>query len=71
MKKPTSNDVAKLAGVSQTAVSLILNRNEKITFSQETRDRVLKRPNSWVIHCLCEKNGGKTLPRRCWYLPPH
>ena len=42
MKKPTSNDVAKLAGVSQTAVSLILNGNEKITFSQETRDRVFE-----------------------------
>lgn len=40
MKKPTSNDVAKLAGVSQATVSLILNGNEKITFSQETKDRV-------------------------------
>lgn len=41
MKKITSNDVAKLAGVSQAAVSLILNGNEKITFSQETKDRVM------------------------------
>ena len=41
MKKPTSNDVAKLAGVSQATVSLILNGNEKITFSQETKDRVM------------------------------
>lgn len=40
MKKPTSNDVAKLAGVSQAAVSLILNGNEKISFSQETKERV-------------------------------
>ena len=40
MKKVTSSDVAKLAGVSQTAVSLILNDNDKITFSKETKDRV-------------------------------
>lgn len=41
MKKATSTDVAKLAGVSQTSVSLILNNNDKIAFSQETRDKVL------------------------------
>lgn len=40
MKKPTSQDVAKLAGVSQATVSLILNNNEKITFSSETKERV-------------------------------
>lgn len=40
MKKPTSNDVAKLAGVSQAAVSLILNGSDKISFSQETKERV-------------------------------
>ena len=42
MKKATSSDVAKLAGVSQAAVSLILNGNEKISFSNETRERVFK-----------------------------
>jgi len=42
MKKVTSSDVARLAGVSQAAVSLILNGSERITFSQETRDRVLE-----------------------------
>lgn len=41
MKKATSQDVAVLAGVSQTTVSLILNGNEKISFSNETRERVL------------------------------
>lgn len=40
MKKPTSSDVAKIAGVSQATVSLILNDSEKISFSQETRDKV-------------------------------
>lgn len=40
MKKTTSHDVAKLAGVSQAAVSLILNNSNKISFSDETRERV-------------------------------
>lgn len=40
MKKVTSSDVAKLAGVSQASVSLILNDSPKIKFNQETRERV-------------------------------
>lgn len=40
MKKATMQDVADLAGVSQASVSLILNNNEKITFSNETKERV-------------------------------
>ena len=42
MKKATSQDVAALAGVSQATVSLILNNSNKITFSSETRERVLE-----------------------------
>ena len=41
MKKATSQDVAALAGVSQATVSLILNNSDKITFSSETKERVL------------------------------
>lgn len=41
MKKPTSKDVAKLAGVSQSTVSLVLNNRTNIAISQETRERVL------------------------------
>lgn len=41
MKKATSQDVAALAGVSQATVSLILNNSNKITFSNETKERVL------------------------------
>lgn len=41
MKKATSQDVAELAGVSQATVSLILNNSDKITFSSETKERVL------------------------------
>lgn len=39
-KKVTSIDVAKLAGVSQSTVSMVLNRNPKMNFSQETIDKV-------------------------------
>ncbi|MDP4109128.1 MAG: LacI family DNA-binding transcriptional regulator [Bacillota bacterium] len=40
MKKATSRDVAKLAGVSQTTVSFILNSTPGVSFSEETRRRV-------------------------------
>lgn len=40
MKKVTMQDVADLAGVSQASVSLILNGSEKITFSNETKEKV-------------------------------
>lgn len=39
-KKPTSSDVARLAGVSQSSVSLILNNSDKMSFSSETKERV-------------------------------
>lgn len=39
-QKVTSSDVARLAGVSQSSVSLILNGSTKVSFSNETRERV-------------------------------
>lgn len=42
MKKATSQDVANLAGVSQTTVSAVLNDSGRIAVSPETRDRVLR-----------------------------
>ena len=54
MKKPTSSDVARLAGVSQPAVSLILNGSDKISFSQDTKDRVF----------AAARELGYTLPQR-------
>jgi LacI family transcriptional regulator len=36
----TMNDVAKRAGVSQTTVSFVINENESVSISDETRERV-------------------------------
>jgi LacI family transcriptional regulator len=41
-KRITSRDVADLAGVSRTTVSLVLNRVEGVQISEETRDRVIQ-----------------------------
>lgn len=38
----TTRDIAKKAGVSQTTVSAVLNRNSKIVISAETREHVLR-----------------------------
>ncbi len=39
-KRPTSRDVARLAGVSQTTVSLVINGVPGVNISEETRARV-------------------------------
>ena len=39
--KVTIKDVAKVAGVSATTVSYVLNNNENQTISEETKERVL------------------------------
>lgn len=45
MKRVTSIDVAKLAGVSQSAVSQILNNKSNTSFSQETVNKVIEAAN--------------------------
>lgn len=40
-KRPTQDDVARMAGVSQTAVSAVLNAGSRVAISDETRQRVL------------------------------
>ena len=40
-KRPTQDDVARAAGVSQTVVSLVLNDRAAVSISPETRQRVL------------------------------
>ena len=39
-KKVTSTDIAKAAGVSQSTVSMVLNKKHNVSFSRETIDRV-------------------------------
>ena len=39
-KKPTAQDVAALAGVSQSTVSMILNNKPNVSFAPETIERV-------------------------------
>lgn len=41
MKKPTSRDVANLAGVSPSTVSFVMNNRKDISISGETRQKVL------------------------------
>jgi LacI family transcriptional regulator len=40
-KRPTQNDIAQLAGVSQATVSQVLNRSTAVSIPEETRQRVL------------------------------
>lgn len=42
MSKVTSTDIAKMAGVSQTTVSAVLNNSTKIRISEETKKKVLE-----------------------------
>ncbi len=39
-KKVTSTDIAKAAGVSQSTVSMVLNKKYNVSFSRETIDKV-------------------------------
>ena len=39
-RKVTSTDIAKAAGVSQSTVSMVLNKKYNVSFSKETVDKV-------------------------------
>ena len=45
MKRASSKDVAKLAGVSQTTVSFVMNNTPNVSLSEETRKKVLDAAN--------------------------
>jgi DNA-binding LacI/PurR family transcriptional regulator len=49
-KRATSQDVAKLAGVSRTTVSFVLNNVPNVNISEETRQRVLKAARQLGYH---------------------
>lgn len=42
IKRPSMNDVARLAGVSRTTVSFVLNDAPQANIPQETRDRIMQ-----------------------------
>jgi DNA-binding LacI/PurR family transcriptional regulator len=48
--RPTSADVARLAGVSRTTVSFVLNGRTDITISPSTRERVLRASDALGYH---------------------
>lgn len=49
-RRPTSTDVARLAGVSRTTVSFVLNERDDARISAETRRRVLEAAESLGYH---------------------
>jgi LacI family transcriptional regulator len=49
-RRPTMTDVAKLAGVSQTTVSFVLNNVVSANISEETRERVIKAAEEIKYH---------------------
>ncbi len=58
-KRPTSSDVARLAGVSQPTVSMILNHYENARFSEETVKKVMDACEklNYQIPCVRRQNG--------------
>ncbi len=62
MRRVTTQDIAKLAGVSQSTVSFILNNSQKASISEETRARVLKAAEELgYIHKSIQKKSNKVL----------
>jgi DNA-binding LacI/PurR family transcriptional regulator len=49
-KRSTSQDVAKMAGVSRTTVSFVLNQLEGVSISENTRQRVLEAAKTLNYH---------------------
>ena len=48
-KKVTSTDIARKAGVSQSTVSMVLNKKYNVSFSKETIERVEKAAKrAWI-----------------------
>lgn len=65
MKRPTSQDVAKLAGVSRAVVSAVLNRTPGIRVSPEKRQAVLDAIDSLGYRVDAQARGMRTGRSRC------
>lgn len=65
MKRPTSQDVAKLAGVSRAVVSAVLNRTPGIRVSPEKRQAVLDAIDSLGYRVDAHARGMRTGRSRC------
>lgn len=62
MRRVTTQDIAKQAGVSQSTVSFILNNSQKASISEETRSRVLRVADELgYIHKSSQKKYNKAL----------
>ena len=49
-KKVTTTDIARMAGVSQATVSMILNKKYNVSFSRETIEKVEKAAEELGYH---------------------
>jgi DNA-binding LacI/PurR family transcriptional regulator len=49
-RRPTSHDVARVAGISRTTVSLVLNDVQGVRISEETRQRVIEAAKQLNYH---------------------
>lgn len=58
-KKVTLKDIANDSGVSVSSVSMILNKREGVSFSNETVEKVLSSAKNWDMRFL--------LPKKEWY----
>lgn len=69
MKKTTSIDVAKLAGVSQTTVSAVLSNNSRIRIAPETKTRVIECAKELSYGPYSQKNSAGCLPLVAVFIP--
>ena len=64
MKKATSTDVARLAGVSQTTVSLVMSGSPNTSISEETRRKVTRAAEELGYTLPARKNRVPKNPER-------
>lgn len=69
MKKITSTELAKLAKVSQSTVSFVLNNNTNVKISAETRNRVINLAKEYGYGPFAEKNAGEMMDEVVVILP--